>query len=313
MSDTDPLDKRVVEQMLIGVSTRKYRRSLEPLDESLQEHGTSKSSVSRRFVARTAAQVQEFLSRPLDSVDLPVVMIDGKRFGDHLLLVALGIDAQGAKHVLGVVEGTTESERACTTLLRSLTDRGLQVERQRLFVIDGGKGLRKAIRTVFGAWAAVQRCQVHKVANVIDHLPEAKRAWVRAAMRKAYDEPTSAKARQRLIGLAKQLEQQHPTAGGSLREGLDETLTIIDLGVTGPLARTLRSTNPIENLNSILETTARRVKRWRGGSMALRWAVGGLMEAEERFHRIKGFAQLPELLTSLEALTSSLDSCTKIA
>lgn len=300
-SDEDPLTDRAIEQMLVGVTTRKYERSLEPLPEGLESQGTSRSSVSRRFVARTSAQVEAFLARSLEGEDYPVVMIDGTGFGDHLMLAAMGIDNKGEKHVLGVREGTTESEGVCRSLLQELIERGLEVERARLFVIDGGKGIRKAIRDVFGAWALVQRCQEHKRRNVLDHLPKGKRTRVSKALRDAWNSESETTARRLLRQLARELEPAHPGAAASLREGLDETLTVLSLGVRGSLARTLVSTNPIENLQGLLKQVVRNVKRWRGGSMALRWAVTGLMEAEKRFRRIKGYREMPQLLVALSS------------
>ncbi len=234
-AEEDPLTDRALEQMLVGVTTRQYERSLEPLPDGLESQGTSRSSVSRRFVARTSAQVEAFLARSLRDEDYPVVMIDGTGFGDHLMLVGMGIDSKGEKHVLGVREGTTESEGVCRSLLRDLIERGLEVERARLFVIDGGKGIRKAIRDVFGAWALVQRCQEHKRRNVLDHLPKGKRARVGKALRDAWKSESEATARRLLRQLARELEPTHPGAASSLREGLDETLTVLSLGVKGSL------------------------------------------------------------------------------
>jgi len=215
--------------------------------------------------------------------------------------VAMGIDNKGEKHVLGVREGTTESEGVCRSLLQDLIERGLEVERARLFVIDGGKGIRKAIRDVFGAWALVQRCQEHKRRNVLDHLPRSKRTRVSKALRDAWKSESEAEARRLLRQLVKDLERAHPGAAASIREGLDETLTVLSLGVKGSLARTLVSTNPIENLQGLLKQVVRNVKRWRGGLMALRWAVTGLMEAEKRFRRVKGHREMPQLLASLSS------------
>lgn len=315
VSQEDPLQDRVFEQMLVGVSTRGYERSLEPLGEDLASVGVSRSSVSRRFVTRTARQVGEFLSRPLEALELPVIMLDGTGLGDHVLVVALGIDITGKKHVLGVVEGSTESEGVCGNLLRSLIERGLLVERARLFVIDGGKGIRKAIRVVFGDWALVQRCQVHKLRNIADHLPEGKKTWARAAVRRAWAAGTPAAARRKLRDLASQLEEPHPGAAASVREGLDETVTILDLNLKGSLVRTLCSTNPIENLQGSIKRVSRRVKRWRGGSMALRWTATALMEAERTFRRIKGHREMPQLLAALEVRISrpSLDAKEQVA
>lgn len=298
----DPLQQRTLQQLLAGVSTRGYASSLEPpppgVDESLS---VSRSSVSRRFVAQTKARVEEFLSRPLGELDVPIVMIDGTWLGDHLLLVALGIDATGQKHVLGVREGSTENEGVCRSLLSELVERGLVLERARLFVIDGGKGIRKAIRGVFGVWALIQRCQVHKLRNVLEHLPQRQQGWVRTALRRAWASEDEATARRRLNALARQLEARWPGAAASLREGLDETLTILALGVSGALFRTLRSTNPIENLQSLFKRVARRVTRWRDGAMTLRWAVTGLMDAARRFRRVRGYRDLPQLLKALDS------------
>ncbi len=300
-SQEDPLAERVQEQILVGVSTRKYARSLERLPEMLEETGIRRSSVSRRFVARTTRIVEEFLGRPLEGLDLPVILLDGVHLGDHVLVVALGIEVTGKKHVLGVVEGTTESEEVGKSLLRELIDRGLKVERARLFVIDGGRGLRKAIRTVFGEWALVQRCQVHKARNVLEHLPERQRVWVRAALRRAWSAPTVGRARSLLRTLAGKLHADHPGAANSIEEGLDETLTLIRLGLVGALHQTLRSTNPIENLQGTIRRVTHNVKRWQGGAMALRWTVSALLEAEKSFRRVKGHGDMPQLIAALEA------------
>jgi len=249
-------------------------------------------------VARTAQKVEAFLSRPLE-MDLPVVMIDGTALGEHVLVVALGIDREGRKHVLGVVEGSTESHGVCQALLRDLIERGLVVERARLFVIDGGKGIRKAIRETFAQWALIQRCQIHKMRNILDHLPGSKRAVIGAALRNAWSADSEPDARQQLEAIERRIESQHPGAVAALREGLDETLTLLTLGAKGALYRTLCSTNPIENLQGALKRVAKRVKRWRGGSMALRWAATALMDAEKRFRRIRGYRELAAFNASL--------------
>lgn len=297
----DPLDERAQRQILLGVSTRGYADSLEALPVELPEQGTQRSSVSRRFVARTAKAVEAFLSRPLGDVDFPVLQIDGVVLDEHLLLTAQGIDTSGRKQVLGVTEGSSESEEVAKTLLRNLIARGLVVERARLFVIDGGKGLRKGIRGIFGAWALIQRCQVHKMRNVLEHLPERQKAWVRAAIRRAWSANTVTRAKEQLRTLATQLRADHPGASASIEEGLDETLTVIALGVVGSLHQTLRSTNPIENMQGTIRRVTRNVKRWRDGSMVLRWVVTALMEAEKKFRRVKGYRDMPQLLAALDA------------
>jgi len=305
-SQEDPLEARALEQMILGVSTRHYPRSLESVEE-VPVRATGRSAVSRRFVARTQRQMEAFLSCSLEDEDFPILLLDGTGFGEHTLVVALGIDTTGRKHVLGVVEGSTENEAVCRRLLASLVDRGLPVERARLVVIDGGKGLRKAMRNVFGNWALVQRCQFHKIRNVVEHLPKGKRAWVKVALRKAYASETAAQAKRRLLELARNLEA-HDGAAASIREGLEETLTLLTLGITGALARTLSSTNPIENLQGTLKRVSRNVTRWRSGGMALRWAVTGLLEAQKTFRRLKGYRELPALVRTLEARIGSQEN-----
>jgi transposase-like protein len=260
-------------------------------------------------VARTRAQIDAFLSRPLGDLDLPVLMLDGTTLGRHLLIVALGIDREGNKHVLGVVEGTTESAAVCRGLLRRLIDRGLPVERRRLVVLDGSKGLAKAVQTTFGKWAVVQRCRVHKSRNILEHLPKHLRPWFQVRLRKIWKLEKADDAKRELLALAKELEREYPGAAGSLREGLEETLTVNRLGLSGALLRSLRSTNPIENLPALgrhrqgrMKDTARNVKRWRNGSMVLRWAVTGLMEAETRFRRVRGYRDLDQLEAGLKRL-----------
>lgn len=310
---SDPLDERVVEQLLCGVSTRKYERSLEPLDTERKSIGVKKSSVSRRFISATSQKVSGFLNRPLDELDLPVIMIDGLHVGEQMVLGVLGIDVNGNKHVLGLCDGPSESEGVCRGLLRNLIERGLVVERARLFVIDGSAGLRKAIRSTFGQWALIQRCQIHKLRNVLEHLPEKKREWVRTKMQKAWEAPSAEKAKAILEGLARTLGD-HPSAAASLREGLDETLTLLTLGVTGALYRLLRTTNPIENLQGTIRRITRNVRRWRNGSMAVRWVAAALLEAESRFRRIKGVAELPRFLRALDrAVGTASQDVQKIA
>lgn len=300
----DPLNERVVEQMMTGVSTRKYERSLEPLDQERKAIAVKKSSVSRRFIDATSQKVSDFLNRPLDELDLPVIMIDGVHVGEQVVLGVIGIDTSGNKHVLGLCDGPSESDRVCRGLLRSLIERGLVVERARLFVIDGSAGLRKAILHTFGKWALIQRCQLHKMRNVLEHLPERKREWARAKMRKAWESASADTARSILEGLARSLGD-HPSAAASVREGLEDTLTLLKLGVTGALYRTLRTTNPIENLQGTIRQVTRNVRRWRDGAMAVRWVAAALIEAESRFRRIKGVSDMPRFLKALDRATGT--------
>jgi putative transposase len=225
----DPLTERAVEQMVLGVSTRKYGRSLEPLPAGLEAGGTSKSSVSGRFVQGAQKKLEELLGRDLSSLRLTVIMIDGIHFADHVILVALGVDEEGRKTVLGLHEGATENSAACKALLRGIIDRGVSAERAMLFVLDGGKGLKKAVAEMWGKLAVIQRCQIHKMRNVLEHLPPSMEASVRQSIRQAYRIRDVEKARRMLLNLSARLDAQHPGAASSLKEGLDETLTVMGL------------------------------------------------------------------------------------
>ncbi len=244
-------------------------------------------------------KVRKPRARSVDGQELPLLVIDGTHMGKHLLVIAMGIDADGVKHVLGVVEGTTESSHVCRSLLRQLIERGMPVERARLVVIDGSKGLRKAVRDTFGEWALIQRCRVHKIKNVLEHLPGHIRPWFAAKIRKAWKAETATAATKQLDAVVKELETDHPGAAASLREGMQETLTVTRLRVQGPLLRTLRSTNTIENLNGTIKHVSRNVKRWRSGSMIVRWAVTALIEAESKFRRVRGYRDIAKLDAAL--------------
>jgi putative transposase len=284
----DPLRERAVEQMLVGVSTRRYARSLEPLPADLPSRGTSRSAVSRRFVAATERQMAEWLGRDLGTLELGVLMIDGVHIDEHVMLVALGIDADGKKHVLGVREGATENAAACTALLVDLRDRGLHTDHAVLAVIDGGKALAKAVRNVFGDRAIVQRCQAHKTRNVVDQLPDDMKPSVRQALREAYAASDGDRAHTMLTNLVRRLRDKHPGAASSLEEGLDETIAVKRLRLPKKLERQLSTTNAIENLMGSVRRLSRRVKHWRGGRMILRWTVTAVSDAATRFRRITG-------------------------
>jgi len=300
-ADRDPLDEHTWRAIAAGVSTRGYTETLEPLPEELEQRSTSSSSVSRRFVALSQRQLAACLSRPLNELDLWVVMIDGIAFRDHTILVALGIDSTGKKHVLGLREGTTENASVARALLSDLVSRGLPADRPLLFVVDGAKALRKAIRGVFGEAGVVNRCQLHKIRNVLEHLPQHVHASVRRAMTDAYKSSNPKSALRQLERLADSLESNHPGAAGSLREGLAETLTLQSLGIKvgGALWKTLRSTNPIENLNGGVAQFTRNVRRWRNGSMILRWVGSAILEAEKKFRRVRGHREMPVLIQAL--------------
>jgi putative transposase len=298
---TDPLERRAVEQMLLGVATRQYARSLEPVGSTVQTRGTSKSTVSRRFVVRTTAQLEAWRATPLDGLDLVALIIDGVSFGDHCVIAALGIDASGQKHALGLWDGSTENTTICQALLANLESRGLRTDRSLLVIVDGGKGVRKAVAQTFGQAAWIQRCQVHKLRNVLEHLPEAQRPWVRAILCRAYRHRDPAMARRLLQNLAARLDDSYPDAAASVREGLEETLTVVSVNISDRLRRSFATTNAIESLFRRTRHTHRNVTRWRGGRMILRWAAAGVLEATKGFRRLKGCADMPKLVAALRA------------
>ncbi len=301
VAQADPLNRRVVEQMLVGVATRHYARSLESVPAGVVSRGTSKSSVSRRFVAKTTAQLRAWQSAPLDGLDLVALLIDGVHIGEHCLVVALGIAADGQKHALGLWEGATENTAVCQSLLANLQSRGLRTDRSLLVILDGAPALHKATRAVFGAAALIQRCQVHKLRNILDHLPERQRPWVQAIVRRAYLATDVKTATRLLTTLATRLDEVYPSAAGSVREGLDETLTVLTLHLSARLQRSLATTNAAESLLSRTRHVTRNVKRWRGGQMMLRWVAAGVLEAVKGFRRVKGCADMPRLVTALRA------------
>lgn len=306
MAQRDPLDRRVVEQMLVGVATRQYARSLDALPTDVPSRGTSKSAVSRRFVAKTQAQLETWQARPLEDLALAVLLLDGVHVGEHCLIVALGVTEDGTKHALGLWDGSTENSTVCQSLLANLQSRGLRTDRSLLVILDGSKALHKAVRMMFGAAALVQRCQIHKLRNVLDHLPERQRPWVKAILQRAYRQDDVATAKRLLQDLARRLDGEYPSAAESVREGLEETLTIIGLRLSPALRRSLSTTNAAESLISRTRHVKRNVKRWRGGQMVLRWVAAGVLEAVKGFRRLKGHKEMPTLVTALRVRDQQL-------
>jgi putative transposase len=301
-ADRDPLTRLVLERMLAGVSTRRYRRTQEPIGREVENRARSisKSSISRAFVQRTRKALGELMARRLDDVRLAVLMLDGIELKGRTNIVALGITSDGVKVPLGLWEGSTENATVATALLSDLVERGLDPEQGMLFVIDGSKALRKAIRDVFGERTPVQRCVRHKERNVLEHLPERDRAAVKRRLREAWAPDDHEQALDRLKALDAELERSHPGAAASLREGITETLTLTRLGITGSLKRTLVSTNPCESMIECVRRTSRNVKRWSSGEMALRWTAAGILEAERQFRRVIGYRDLAKLALAAE-------------
>lgn len=301
----DLLAEHMVGAILAGLSTRRYPAALEPVGAAVETGalGTSKSSVSRRFVTATTEQLASLMGRRLDTEQWLIMFIDGFTFGDHMLVAALGVTADGTKAPLAVMEGTTENKTLVTRLLADLADRGLDVTDGVLLVVDGSKALTRGIPAVFGDKAQVQRCRIHKERNVIGHLPDPEHAWVRAKLRTGWANPDLDAAGAELEALARALQQKHPGAAASLREGLTETLTVTRLRIGGALLKTVFSTNPVESMIEIVREHSSNVKRWRDGEMTLRWAAAGMELARSQFRRVKGYRQLPQLAAALKAAT----------
>jgi putative transposase len=300
-SSTDVLGEMALERMMAKLSTRRYAAGLEPVGAVVEAsaRSTSKSAVSRRFVAATETALADMLAADLSELDLVALLIDGVHFADHLCVVALGIGIDGTKYPLGLAEGDTENTTVVRDLLAGLRDRGLDTTRPILCVLDGAKALVAGVRAVFDQ-PVIQRCQLHKIRNVESKLPKALASSVGKKMRAAYHDPDALAAEATLEDLARQLHKSHPGAAGSLREGLSETLTITRLGVPPTLARTLRSTNAVESMIEICRDHSTNVKRWRDGQMALRWCAAGMVEATKQFRRVNGFLHLPALRAALE-------------
>lgn len=299
-SGDDLLDEMAFDRIVAGLSTRNYQAGLEPVGD-VDAKGTSKSAVSRRFEARTRAALSELMNKDLSELDIYAIVADGEDVGDHTVVVALGIDRQGQKHPLGLREGSTENEAVCTALFRDLVERGLDFSGGILLVIDGGKGLRAAVRKVFGPLGLVQRCRLHKERNILRHLPDHMKAGIRRKIRRAWSERDPDKALAQLQQLAHFLEDRHPGAASSLREGMEETLTITKLGIPPGLTKTLFSTNTVESMISVGRTTMRNVKRWRNGKMVCRWVAAGMEVAAKQFRKVKGYKEIPVLIEALAA------------
>jgi len=297
----DLLTQVVMERMAAGVATRRHARTAEPVGErvSAVQKSTSKSAISRRFVKQTQTALAELMTRDLAGEDIKVLMLDGEHMAGRCVVVALAITADGTKKPVGLWDGSTENKTVVRALLADLVSRGLAFDDGLLVVCDGAKALAAAVREVFGAKAAIQRCTLHKRRNVADHLPDKEQAWVDAKLVKAFGHPDPDTGLANAKTLAAQLEKNHPGAAASLREGLEEMFTVARLGIDGRLATTLTTSNPVESMISIARTTNRNVTRWRDGQMVLRWTAAGMLNAERSFRRIKGHKQMPQFIDAL--------------
>ncbi len=293
-TDAD-LSRRIADILVCNVSTRKYARVVHRCTDEL---GISKSAVSRQFVKQSAQALAQLMSRDLSKHDFVAMYVDGIIVAKHHIIAAVGVDAQGKKHVLGLAPGSSENAKVVKDLLSGLAQRGLDLNVPRLWVIDGSKALRSGIEQLCGKDAKVQRCRIHKIRNVAERLPKDRAEQVRWLMKQAFklDAP---KGKQRLKDLARDLKAQHPDAAASVLEGLDEMFTITELGITGELARCLATTNVIESPNSVVRRVSGRVTNYKDAEMALRWTAAGFLEAEKSFKRLRGHADLKTLIDGL--------------
>jgi transposase-like protein len=302
-SDDDLLEA-ALNRMLHGLSTRDYRNGIEDYSDIAETSGTSKSAISQRFIKASAKEAQKVLGRRFDKEVIPVLMIDGIVLGDYTAIVVMGITKDGHKIIMGVRIGSTENAQVCRDLLTDLVDRGLEYEQGLLAVIDGSKALRKALKDVFGQQVLIQRCQVHKTRNIMDYLPKHKRDWIKRVLRKAWASETADEAIRELHSLATGLETQYPDAAASLREGLEETVTVLRLRIPGLLQKSLRSTNTIESTFSMVAKSMRNVKNWKNGTMVRRWVCVALLDAENRTNRIAGYRSMGVLISEIQRLTN---------
>lgn len=303
-ANDDELLEAALNRMLYGMSSRDYRHGIEDYSDIAETSGTSKSAISQRFIKASAKEAQKVLGRRFDQETIPVLMIDGIALGDYTAIVAMGVTSDGHKIIMGVRIGSTENAQVCRDLLTDLVSRGLKYEQGLLAVIDGSKALRKALKDVFGQQVLVQRCQVHKMRNVMDYLPKHKRDWVKRKLKKAWTSETAEEAIRQLRSLATGLQTQYPDAAASLREGLEETVTILKLSIPGLLQRSLRSTNTIESAFSMVSKNIRNVKNWKNGTMVQRWVCAALLDAENRANRIAGYRSMGILISEIQRLTT---------
>jgi transposase-like protein len=297
LSRSGDVDELLLRRVLYGISCRNYESAAEAIPGAI---GLSGSTVSRRFIEASAAKLQEMQERDLSGEDVVAMFVDGKTFGDATMVVALGITMSGEKRFLGFVETDTENEPVLTAFLRSLTGRGLDIWPGVLVIIDGGKGLRAAVRKAFRGRALVQRCQWHKRENVVSYLSRSEQTTWRRRLQRAYERPEYDEARAALDKLHAELEDRNQSAAASLREGMEETLTLHRLGVYGVLGRSLKTTNCLESVNALIEERCAKVDHWKNSSQRQRWTATSLLEIEPRLRKLMGYRHLPKLRDALK-------------
>ena len=304
----EPLTETVWEKLMLGLSTRRYGQAVRQFSEA---YGLEKSAISEHFIEASRERLKQMMERRLDKARLCALLIDATPFEGQQMVAALGIGEDGRKTILGIRQGATENATVVGELLGDLVERGLDFSVPRLYVLDGGKALTAAVKKHAGESAAIQRCQVHKRRNVLDHLTEEQRPGVAKKLNAAYTLEEYAAAKQALNTLHRELMDLNPSAARSLGEGMEETLTVHRLRLPMQLRKTMASTNVIESAFSIVERVCRNVKRWHGGDQRERWVGSGLLVAEKQFRKITGYKQIPSLIRELEALTPSKPAVVK--
>ncbi|NUN94601.1 MAG: transposase [Candidatus Omnitrophica bacterium] len=291
------LNEKLLKRVLYGISCRNYEEAAESVPGAI---GLSRSSVSREFIQASGEALKAFQERNLSQQDLVALVLDGKTFAEDTMVVALGITLEGEKKLLGFVQTGTENEKALTPFLLELLDRGLSIEEGLLVVIDGGKGLRSAVKNAFKDRVVVQRCQWHKRENVVSHLAKSEQAGMRRRLQRAYQRPTYAEAKSELMKIHNELEEKNQSAASSLMEGMEETMTLHRLGVFAVLGMSLKTTNTLESINSQVEARCRKVSCWKNSNQKMRWLAASLMDIEPRLNRLKGHRHLPLLREALK-------------
>lgn len=304
----EPLTETVWEKLMLGLSTRRYGQAVRQFAEA---YGLDKSTISEHFIEASRAKLKEMMERRLDKVKLCALLIDATPFAGQQMVAALGISQDGRKMILGIRQGATENATVVGELLGDLVNRGLDFSQPRLYVLDGGKALSSAVKKYAGAAAPIQRCQVHKRRNVLDHLTEEQKPSVARKLNAAYAMEDHAAAKGALTQLLRELMDLNPSAARSLEEGMEETLTMHRLHIPPQLRKSLASTNVIESAFAIVERVCSNVKRWHGGDQRERWVGSGLLVAEKQFRRVQGYKQIPILLRELEALIPSKSEVVK--
>jgi putative transposase len=304
LQNDDAISSSVVNRMIRGVSSRDYQGTLESLEDGF---GVKKSSVSRHFVAASKKVLKEFQQRRFDDIRFPVIFIDGIEYAGETLVGVLGVDMAGNKHVLGLRHGATENKEVVKSLLEDLVSRGVSQSQAILFVIDGGKALSSGIKSIFGRYGVIQRCQIHKRRNVLAHVPEQHVEDVKKRLAQGYNHKKYEDALKSLNATAKWLDRLAPDAADSLREGMEQTITVINFQLPEVIVKSLASTNIVESAFSVVRKLTGRVKRWRSGDMRKRWCLAGLMRAEKAFKRIKGYKYMSQLVQALDSFVENKD------